>query len=83
MVVRSLEIYKLFQFSDRLYMSESDFCRRQISTYKDGTRTERVIHAVKNNIDSMCFVKIVIVFTIDSSLTLIKHQAMFQCLSVL
>ena len=28
-------------FSDRLYTSESDVCRRQILTYKDGHRAER------------------------------------------
>ena len=31
-----------FQRGDRLYMSEYDVYRRQILTYKDGLRTERV-----------------------------------------
>ena len=29
-----------FQRGDRLYTSESDVCRRQILTYKDGPRAE-------------------------------------------
>ena len=32
----------LFQGGDRLYTSESDVHRRQILTYKDGPRDERV-----------------------------------------
>ena len=32
----------IFQCGDRLYMSESDVCRRQILTYKDGPRTGRI-----------------------------------------
>ena len=32
--------YEPFQRGDRLYTSESDVCRRQILTYKDGLRTE-------------------------------------------
>ena len=35
-------VYYPFQRRDRLYTSESDVCRRQILTYKDGPRTERV-----------------------------------------
>ena len=31
-----------YQRGDRLYTSESDVCRRQILTYKDGPRTERI-----------------------------------------
>ena len=31
-----------FQRGDRLYTSESDVCRRQIMTYKDGLHTERI-----------------------------------------
>ena len=34
--------YKPFQCVDRLYTSESDVCRRQIMTYEDGPRTERI-----------------------------------------
>ena len=30
-----------FQCEDRLYTSESDVCRCQMLTYKDGSRTER------------------------------------------
>ena len=33
---------QLFQCGDRLYMPESDVCRRQILTYKDDPRTERI-----------------------------------------
>ena len=40
--LRSLEIFQFFQCGDRLYTSESDVYRRQILTYKDGPRTERV-----------------------------------------
>ena len=32
--------YEPFQRGDRLYTSESDVCRRQILTYKDGLRAE-------------------------------------------
>ena len=42
MGLRPLERFKFFQCGDRLYTSESDVCRRQILTYKDGPRTERV-----------------------------------------
>ena len=42
MGVWPLEIFQLFQCGDRLYTSESDVYRRQILTYKDGTRAERV-----------------------------------------
>ena len=31
-----------FKREDRLYKSESDVCRRQILTYKDGPCTERI-----------------------------------------
>ena len=31
----------IFSGRDRLYTSESDVCRRQIVTYKDGPRPER------------------------------------------
>ena len=31
-----------FQYGDRFYTSESDVCRRQILTYKDDPRTERI-----------------------------------------
>ena len=34
--------YQPFQCGNRLYTSESDVCRRQILTYKDGPRTERI-----------------------------------------
>ena len=34
--------YWFFQCGDRLYKSESDVYRRQILTYKDGPRTEKV-----------------------------------------
>ena len=39
--IRPLEIFQFFQCGDRVYTSESDVCRRQILTYKDGPRTER------------------------------------------
>ena len=42
MGLRPLEIFNFFQCEDRLYTSESDVYRRQILTYKDGPRTERV-----------------------------------------
>ena len=35
-------MYLTFSASDRLYTSESDVCRRQILTYKDDPRTERI-----------------------------------------
>ena len=34
-------ILEPFQHGEHLYTSESDVCRRQILTYKDGPRTER------------------------------------------
>ena len=34
--------FQPLQCGDRLYTSESDVCRRQILTYKDGPRTERI-----------------------------------------
>ena len=42
----------LFQCGDILYTSESDVSRRQILTYKDGPRTERVNkdrHRIRNS----------------------------------
>ena len=42
MGLRPLEIFYFFQRGDRLYTSESDVYRRQIMTYKDGPRAERV-----------------------------------------
>ena len=42
MGLRPLIFLKLFQCGDCLYTSESDVYRRQIMTYKDGPRTERV-----------------------------------------
>ena len=42
MGLRSLEIFYFFQRGDRLYTSESDVYRRQILTYKDDPRAERV-----------------------------------------
>ena len=42
-----------FQRGDRLYAAESDVCRRQILTYKDGPRTEIIkifIMVVDHNI---------------------------------
>ena len=42
MGLRSLEIFLFFQCGDRLYTSESDVCRRQILTYKNGPRAEKV-----------------------------------------
>ena len=37
-----LKIFAFFQRGDDFYTSESDVYRRQILTYKDGPRTERV-----------------------------------------
>ena len=37
-----LEIFEFVQRGDRLYTSESDVYGRQILTYKDGSRAERV-----------------------------------------
>ena len=42
MGLRPLEIFNFFQCEDRLYTSESDVYRRQILTYKDSPRAERV-----------------------------------------
>ena len=41
MGLRLLAIVLPLQCGDRLYTSESDVCRRQILTYKDGSRAER------------------------------------------
>ena len=38
---RQPDVYP-FQRGDRLYTSKSDVCRRQILTYKDGPRAERI-----------------------------------------
>ena len=38
--------YHFFQRGDSLYTSESDVCRRQILTYKDGPGAERVEYTV-------------------------------------
>ena len=37
-----LEIFKFFQCGDRLYTSESDVCRRQILTSKNGPHAGKV-----------------------------------------
>ena len=42
MGLRSSDIFKVFQCGDRLYTSESGVYRRQILTYKDDPRTEKV-----------------------------------------
>ena len=42
MGLRPVEIFQFFLYGDRLYTWESDVYRRQIPTYKDGPRTERV-----------------------------------------
>ena len=42
MGLRPLEIVQFFQRGKRLYTSESDVYRRQILTYNDGPRAERV-----------------------------------------
>ena len=42
MGLRPLIFFLIFQCGDRLYTSESDVYRRQILTYEDGPRTERV-----------------------------------------
>ena len=42
MGLRPLQIFYFFQCEDRLQTSESDVCRRQMLTYKDGPSTERV-----------------------------------------
>ena len=39
---RPLEIFSFFQRGDLLYTLESDVYRRQILTYKDDSRAERV-----------------------------------------
>ena len=44
MGLRSSDFFTSFSAGNRLYTSESDVCRRQILTYKDGPRTERVIY---------------------------------------
>ena len=35
-------LIELFQREDRFYTSESDVCKRQILTYRDDPRTERI-----------------------------------------
>ena len=42
MSLRPLHIFCLFQCGDSLYTSESDVCRCQIPTYKDGPHAERL-----------------------------------------
>ena len=42
MSLRPLEPFHFFQIGDRLYTSESGVYRRQILTYKDDPRAERV-----------------------------------------
>ena len=42
MSLRPLEICQFFQREYRLHTSDSDVYRRQILTYKDGSRAERV-----------------------------------------
>ena len=42
MGLRTLYVCQFFHRGDRLYTSESDAYRRQMLTYKDGPRTERV-----------------------------------------
>ena len=42
MVLRLVELFYFFQSGDRLYTSKSDVYRRQILTYKEGPRAERV-----------------------------------------
>ena len=42
MGLRTLDIFYFFQRENRLYTSESDVHRRQIQTYKDGHRDEKV-----------------------------------------
>ena len=49
MGVRPLEICYFFQCWNRLYTSESDVYRRQILSYNDGPRTERVNMASTNS----------------------------------
>ena len=46
MSVQPLEILKFFQGGGRLYTSESDVYRRQILTYKDDPRAERLVHVL-------------------------------------
>ena len=55
MGLRPLEIFQLFQCGDRIWKSESDVCRRQILTSKDGPRIERVkqLYWRSNNADIM------------------------------
>ena len=49
--VRSLRIFQFFQRWHRLQTLESDVYRRQILTYKDGPRTERVKHPTSTTDD--------------------------------
>ena len=42
MGLQPLQIFLIFQRGDRLYTSEFDVCRRQIVTYINGPRAERV-----------------------------------------
>ena len=61
MGLRPLEIVLFFQCGDRLYTSESAVYRRQILTYKDGPRAERVnaqIISLKTTLD---YAKILII----------------------
>ena len=44
--LRPLYIFQFFQSGNRLYTSESDVYRRQILTYEDGSRTEKVTPAL-------------------------------------
>ena len=50
MGLRPLAVFSFFQSGDRLYMSESDVYRRQILTYRDDPRSERLKILIPNEI---------------------------------
>ena len=54
MGLRPLEICSFFQCGDRLYTAESAVYRRQILTYKDGSRAERVSRLTNDAIRPFC-----------------------------
>ena len=54
MGLRPLEICSFFQCGDRLYTSESAVYRRQILTYKDGSRAESLSRLTNDAIRPFC-----------------------------
>ena len=81
MGLRPLEIFYYFQCRDRLYTSESDVYRRQILTYKDGPRTERVKYPSNRDFVCICSVsgsQTLKIFYLSHSYTDAKSHGRFR-----